>query len=121
MTTTMTTEGARPEWELADRLARARRYANLSQRELADRSEVSIKTISRIETGETSKPTRTILAALALACGVSRDWLSPETSFRKPGYSTRSRQKGRRGVSPGNYPAGRSKPRPEMLATAAGL
>jgi transcriptional regulator with XRE-family HTH domain len=70
MTTTMTV----PTWTLADRLAKARANRGISQGELADILGLSLKTVSRYETGQ-NEPRRATLLGWALACGVDADWL----------------------------------------------
>ena len=62
-----------PEWTQADRLAKARRFAGLSQQELADRLDLGARTINRYEAGEIAK--RTVVLSWAMACGVSAEWL----------------------------------------------
>lgn len=74
MTTSFNMGGNIPTWELQDRIARARRHAGLEQGELAERSGLSRKSISRYETG-LSTPRRPALIAIALATGVDLNWL----------------------------------------------
>lgn len=69
--------GARPEWRLGDRLRRAREYAGLEQRELADRAGISQATISAAETGR-QRPHRSTLVLIAAATGVALDWIEGE-------------------------------------------
>lgn len=63
-----------PQWSLADRLAKARHHAGLDQQQLADKLEMSLKSISRYECGSTN-PKRAIVLGWALACGVDPEWL----------------------------------------------
>lgn len=72
--------GARPEWRLGDRIRRAREYAGLEQRELADRAGISQATISAAETGR-AKPHRSTLTLIAAATGVSFEWLADDESL----------------------------------------
>lgn len=67
--------GARPQWRLADRIRRAREYAQLEQRELADRAGISQATISSAETGR-ARPHRSTVYLIAAATGVSFEWLA---------------------------------------------
>lgn len=62
-----------PKWTIADRLVKARTVANLTQKELFERSGVSQKTIGRYEAG--GKTNDVYLRALAAACRVDFDWL----------------------------------------------
>jgi transcriptional regulator with XRE-family HTH domain len=66
--------GARPVWRLGDKIRRAREYAGLEQRELANRAGISQATISAAETGR-ARPHRSTLILIAQATGVSYDWL----------------------------------------------
>lgn len=68
-------EGARPPIELRHRLRIAREYAGLDQDQLAERINAARSTVSNAETGRVT-PRRMVVAAWALACGVSRDWLT---------------------------------------------
>lgn len=69
--------GARPEWRVSDRIRRAREYAGLEQRELAERAGISQATISSAETGR-ARPHRSTLVLIAAATGVSFDWLADD-------------------------------------------
>lgn len=89
-----------PEWTQADRLAKARRFAGLSQQELADRLDLGARTINRYEAGEIAK--RTVVLSWAMACGVSAEWLL----------------NGERG-EPDTSPVTLCKPCPELLKVAA--
>ena len=68
-------QGARPPIELRHRLRIAREYAGLDQDQLAERINAARSTVSNAETGRVT-PRRMVVAAWALACGVSRDWLT---------------------------------------------
>lgn len=57
-------------------LIAARKYAGLTQDQLAEKSGVKQGTISKIERGETSQSTNTV--RLAMACGVRSEWLAEE-------------------------------------------
>lgn len=72
--TSATQPGVCPPIELRHRLRIAREYAGLDQAQLADRIEAARSTVSNAETG-TVTPRRMVVAAWALACGVSREWL----------------------------------------------
>lgn len=60
--------------KLGERLLQARQIAGLSQKQLAGRSGLSQKTISKIEIGKQSKSTQ--MLRLAAACGVRPEWLA---------------------------------------------
>jgi predicted transcriptional regulator len=57
--------------ELRDNLRRARRRAGLTQIELAEKSNVGITTITRIESGHIPEPRVSTLRKLARALGIS--------------------------------------------------
>lgn len=63
-----------PEFDLADRLRKAREWADLDQTELATRMGVSRGTISNNELGKT-EPRLIVIRAWALATGVPIEWL----------------------------------------------
>jgi transcriptional regulator with XRE-family HTH domain len=63
-----------PEWDLADRLIKARRHAELSRPELAEYLGVSRNSMSSYETGKTMPPL-SVMRVWALRCGVPLDWL----------------------------------------------
>lgn len=63
-----------PQWTLTDRLTKAREYAGLTQKQLAQRLDVGEKTVWRAEKGVPGTQ-RTTLLAWAVACGVDVDWL----------------------------------------------
>ena len=63
-----------PQWTQADRFTKARHVAGLSQEDLAERLDLSLRTIRRYEAG--MNPKRTIIVSWALACGVSVRWLA---------------------------------------------
>ena len=71
------TAGARPSWRLADRIRRAREYAGLEQRELANRAGISQATISAAETGR-ARPHRSTMMLIAAATGVAYEWLDDD-------------------------------------------
>lgn len=62
--------------ELKDRMKAARRHAELTQVQLAERAETSQQVISAIERGKSESSA--VLAPLADACGVSAIWLAKE-------------------------------------------
>ena len=65
--------GAVPQWTASDRLAKARKVADLSQTQLAERLGISERTIKRYEAGAT--PKRGIVLGWAMATGVNATWL----------------------------------------------
>lgn len=76
MTMQMTPQRARviPEFELTDRLRRAREFAGMGQVELADALEISRNSIGNYENGR-RVPTRPYLLAWADVTGVDAVWL----------------------------------------------
>lgn len=66
-----------PTWTLADRLAKARDHAGVSQAEMADYLGMAQTTISKYEHG--APPRVGTLRLWALRCGVSLDWLATGT------------------------------------------
>lgn len=98
-----------PEFDLADRCMKARRVAGLSQQELAERTGISTRTITRYENGEVGRASKLVLRPWAFACGVSYEWLLTGTDQESmsPRNSTRSNRNRRGGVRPGdNRPGG---------------
>lgn len=71
-------EGAVPQWTLADHLRKAREFAGLQQAELALRIGISRASIVNYESGHT-RPAPPVLFAWAWGTGVSYHWLvTPE-------------------------------------------
>ena len=66
--------GKVPEFNLADRVRKAREITGLSQDELATRAGVGRATLARIEQGK-NVPRRATIIALAFATGVDLNWL----------------------------------------------
>lgn len=75
MTATPLDGAAIPQWTLADRLRKARLHAGLEQAELAAEIGIGRSTIVNYESGKT-EPSRPVLLAWSLRCGVSYEWLS---------------------------------------------
>jgi len=71
------------------RLTLARWAAELTKRELAERSGVSPASITQYEAGKTVPPSATFLR-LAMACGVSAAYLQHRPDRRRPDMSARS-------------------------------
>jgi transcriptional regulator with XRE-family HTH domain len=63
------------EYDFAERLRQARQRAGWSQTELGKRSGVHHMAISRLERGDKKDVTGGTLRKLAIALGVSADWL----------------------------------------------
>ena len=63
-----------PEWTLADRLVKARKWAGLEQEELAEKADIARSSLSKYENGH-AVPRRPVLISWALATGVSLAWL----------------------------------------------
>lgn len=64
--------GGVPEWTLADRIYKARKWAQMDQGDLATVTGISRTTISHYENGQT-RPSKVSLKAIAMATGVDRD------------------------------------------------
>ena len=77
MTSARQHQGVRPPIELRHRLRIAREYAGLDQEQLAERIDSARSTVSNAETGKVT-PRRIVVAAWAMACGVSRHWLETD-------------------------------------------
>lgn len=67
-----------PHFDLADRLTKARHMAGLDQQELAEKADISVRSVSNYERRLT-RPRRPQLLAWAEATGVSVDWLEGGT------------------------------------------
>lgn len=63
-----------PEWDLADRLQKARRTAGIGVQQMADDLGYTRKTIGDYLSGRTA-PRRSVIVAWAIRCGVSPAWL----------------------------------------------
>lgn len=66
--------GLIPEWNVADRIAKARAVAGLKQSELSQHLGISRTTLASIEQG-VRLPRRGELIAIAFATGVDLNWL----------------------------------------------
>jgi transcriptional regulator with XRE-family HTH domain len=67
--------GVIPTWTIADRLRKAREVTGMDQREFADHIGISRNTVTNYETGKTTRFSRPMLAAWAMATGVPLEWL----------------------------------------------
>lgn len=68
--------GAVPEWTISDRLRKAREASGLSQKELAAKASISLRTISNYENPDYDKERkRPFVVAWGLATGWSVEWL----------------------------------------------
>lgn len=74
MATNPNPEGIVPEFNLGDRLRKAREIAGYDQIALAAEIDVHRQTVARYESGA-SAPRRPVLISWALTTGVSLDWL----------------------------------------------
>ncbi|WMM74274.1 helix-turn-helix transcriptional regulator [Rhodococcus pyridinivorans] len=79
MTTSLHNGWIIPEWTLSDRLRKAREVAGLTQSEIADRLELTRRTVGSYESGERA-PKRTTIAAWAMATAVPVTWLETGTA-----------------------------------------
>lgn len=70
-----------PEWEIGDRLRKAREIAGMQMGELAEIIDVHRQSVARWERGE-ARPRRHVVTAWADATGVDVYWL--ETGDRRP-------------------------------------
>ena len=94
MTRSLRAVGRVPEWDIHDRLAKARRSAGLEQGELADLAGVSRKSISNWEIGK-STPRRSAIIAISFATGVDLKWLETgKTPAGEPGGGDAVRHQG---------------------------
>ncbi len=75
MTEAPLNSAAVPKWTLADRLRKARLHAGLEQADLAREIGIGRSTIVNYEAGKT-EPSRPVLLAWAMRCGVDYEWLS---------------------------------------------
>ena len=66
--------GIVPEWDIVDRLTKARRMSGMKQSELAETLGIARTTLAGIEQGK-RKPRRTEIIAIAFATGVNLEWL----------------------------------------------
>lgn len=74
MTTSLAYGGKVPEWNVSDRVRKAREFAGLKQEELATEIGMSRGGLAKIEQ-QKSTPRRTTLIAIAFATGVALEWL----------------------------------------------
>ena len=63
-----------PTWTLGNRLWRARRHADLTQQQLAERLGVGLKSIKDYE-GDRRRPKRGVLLGWAVTCQIDPTWL----------------------------------------------
>ncbi|WYX89473.1 immunity repressor [Mycobacterium phage MKC-IRE-01] len=71
--------GVVPQWDLADRLAKSLRVADVSVQEMADHLELHRNTISAWMNGRGKTPKRAMLIAWAFKTGVPFEWLANGT------------------------------------------
>ncbi|MBF0339742.1 MAG: helix-turn-helix transcriptional regulator [Magnetococcales bacterium] len=75
---------------LSDRVQAARKFAGLTQKQLADRVEISQTAVHKLECGRSRSSRRTV--SIALTCGVDPIWLDTgrgEMSLGGPGGDPR--------------------------------
>jgi transcriptional regulator with XRE-family HTH domain len=87
-----------PEWDVADRMRKALRHADLGVQEIADYLGVSRNTASTWINGRIVPSTQT-LRLWAMRCGVSYEWLNDDPDAISPG-PCRARPAGYRALSP---------------------
>jgi transcriptional regulator with XRE-family HTH domain len=73
-----------PEWDVADRLRKALRHADLGVTEIADYLGVSRTSVSNWINGRVDPSTQT-LRLWALKTGVAYEWLAGDRDFRRRG------------------------------------
>ena len=79
---TTRTKGDRPTWDLQDRLAKALKHSGVSNKEMAERLQVSANTLNNYLRGHTRIPPLAV-EAWAERTGVDLNWLlgSDDTQF----------------------------------------
>lgn len=61
---------------IGDRIRQARKHAGFTQKQLAEKVEVSVQAISQLEKGESKQPKSTNLIKIASATGTSFEWIA---------------------------------------------
>lgn len=107
-----------PEWNLADRLGKARRHAGLKQADLAKYLGLSARAISGFELGVT-QPRIAYLRGWAELCGVDLDWLANGSADGGPGDPPRMYVPAARAVMSTGGDGGLAGPYPPVKARAA--
>lgn len=74
MTTATSFGGRVPEWDMVDRIIKARRTAGMKQSELAETIGIARTTLAGIEQSK-REARRTEIIAIAFATGVDLEWL----------------------------------------------
>ena len=74
--------GSVPEWDVADRMRKSLRHADIGVQEIADYLGVSRNTVSTWINGRI-QPGRQTLRLWALRCGVDFEWLAGELGARR--------------------------------------
>lgn len=87
----MSTLIASPPWTLGEYLAKARRMAQLTQREMADELGIGLRNLIRYENDQTI-PNRAIRMAWAFRCGVPYEWFATEDDSEPGSADRRSRR-----------------------------
>lgn len=77
-----TTTAVSLEWDMADRMRKAREVAGLSQTDMAARLSIARSSVVNYERRHTT-PLPAIRKAWADACGVSDDWIRTGTSIHE--------------------------------------
>lgn len=78
--------GSIPTLTVGWRIRMAREFAGLDQGQLAERTQIARNTISNYENGATTRVKPLYLRQIALATGVSLDWLLGEVTGGQPAY-----------------------------------
>ena len=99
MTSAMNPGGLIPEFDISDRVRKARETSGLKQEELAERTGMTRTGLARIEQGK-SNPRRSTLILISFATGVSLNWLETGKTPTTPGSDGGERW-GHRGSNPG--------------------
>ncbi|WP_115686450.1 helix-turn-helix domain-containing protein [Corynebacterium senegalense] len=94
MTKAIHMAGFVPQFDLCDRVRKAREVAGLTQDELGEKAGVGRATVARIERGK-GTPRRASLIAIAFATGVDFNWLETgETPAGEPDGGSAVRHQG---------------------------
>lgn len=97
------TTGTIPEWDLADRLRKSLREADIGVQEMADYIEVGRNTVSNWINGRT-RPPASALRLWSMRCGIPIEWLrdGDADAGPGPGGGLVKRRRSSAGISGGN-------------------
>lgn len=86
-----------PSWDLADRMRKSLRHADVGVQDMADYLGVARNTVSTWINGRI-EPSLQTLRLWALRCGVNYEWLAGDRDFRRRGASRKARS-----LTPGTW------------------